>query len=164
MDSPILLLLSNILKFFIPIGLLIWALFVPLIAGCVYLVIYGLFISYLFLIDSFKPNLNLAEFTKEEITIIKKYHLALQFPFGSRDMSAYLNGFRLSGIPWAILFLWNRMWFGAIFVCIGYFITSSISVRLDPFFFLSQAVQNGKQQFIEELSLLQKVHEKLNHK
>jgi len=158
------MLLSNVMKFFVPLGLFIWALFMPHIAGYIYVVIYGLFEGYLFLIDKTKKNPDPEKWSNEEIEIIKKYYLALRFPFGAKDMSVYLNGFRWAGILWLILFLFNQMWLAAAFVLVSFFITASISVRLDPFFFLEQAVASGQMQFAHELSLLQQVSEKLKNK
>ena len=80
----------------------------PRISGYILLVLYGLFTGYLFLIDARKPNPEPAKFSAEEIVIIKKYHLALRYPFGAKDMSVYLNGFRWSSILWVFLFLWNQ--------------------------------------------------------
>lgn len=158
------IIISNIQKFFVPLGLFIWALFMPHAAGYTYIIIYGLFGGYLFLIDKMKPNLDSEKWSTEEIEIIRKYHLALRFSFGTRDMSLYLNGFRWVSILWVILFLFNQMWFSALFLVISFFITASISVRLDPFFFLAQAVQSGQMQFAHELSLLKSISERLNEK
>lgn len=155
------LILSNVLKFFVPIGLLIWALFMPKIAGYVYLGIYGLFSSYLFLIDSIRVHPDPVKFSKQEIEIIQKYHIALRFSFAAKEMSVFLNGFRWAGIPWFFLFLFHHVWVGAIIVASLFFITASISVRLDPVFFLSQAVESGQIQYMSELSLLKMVAEKM---
>ena len=144
------LILSNIIKLFVPISLFIWALFMPRVAGYIYVGIYGLFEGYLFLVDRFKANPDPKKWSTEEIRIIKKYYLALRFFFGAKDMSAFLNGFRWSGILWLILFLFNQMWIAAVFVVVSFFITASISVRLDPFFFLGQAVASGQMQFAHE--------------
>lgn len=158
------IILSNIMKFFVPLCLFIWALFMPHAAGYTYIAIYGLFSGYLLIIDKTKPNPDPEKWSTEEIKIINKYYLALRFPFGAKDMSFYLNGFRWASILWSILFLFNQMWFPALFLVIAFFITGPISVRLDPFFFLGQAVQSGQMQFTYELSLLQNVSEKLNER
>jgi hypothetical protein len=142
----------------------IWALFMPQIAGYSYIAIYALFAGYLLLIDKFKPNPDPEKWTSEEIETIRKYHLALKFSFGAKDMSVFLNGFRWASILWIILFLINQMWFAAAFLVFAFFITADISVRLDPFFFLGQAVQSGQMQFSYELSMLQEVAEKLDTK
>ncbi|MEA3421632.1 MAG: hypothetical protein U9Q97_08155, partial [Acidobacteriota bacterium] len=97
------------MRFFIPLSLFIWALFMPHVAGYIYVAIYGLFEGYLFLTDKIKKNPDPEKWSTEEIEIIKKYYLALRFPFGAKDMSVYLNGFRWSGILWLILFLFNQM-------------------------------------------------------
>jgi len=134
----------------------------PYAAGYTYVGIYALFAGYLLLIDRLKPNPSTDRYSLKEVEIIKKYHLALKFSFGAKDMSVFLNGFRWSGILWVILFLFNQMWIPAIFTVITFFITADISVRLDPFFFLGQAVQSGQMQFASELSLLKQVSDKLN--
>lgn len=163
MNVLIVLILSNFIKFVVPLGLFVWALFMPRAAGYTYLVLYGLFAGYLFLIDSFKPKPDQQRWTAEEIEIIRKYYLALRFSFGAKDMSVYLNGFRWAGILWLILFLFNQMWFAAGFVTVAFFVTADISVRLDPFFFLAQGIQSGQLQFSRELSLLQTVSKRLQN-
>ena len=65
------ILLSNIMKFFVPLGLFIWALFMPHIAGYTYVSIYGLFEGYLFLIDKTKKNPDPEKWSTEEIEIIR---------------------------------------------------------------------------------------------
>ena len=152
------------MKFFVPLCLFVWALFMSRAAGYTYIAIYGLFSGYLFIIDKMKPNPDPEKWSTEEIEIINKYYLALRFPFGAKDMSLFLNGFRWASILLVILFLFNQMWFSALFLFIAFFITASISVRLDPFFFLGQAAQSGQWQFAHELSLLQKVSEKIRGK
>jgi len=158
------ILIINAIKFIVPLGMFIWALFMPRVGGYAYIVIYGLFAGYLILIDKLKPNPDNEKWTKEEIEIIKKYHLALKFSFGAKDMSLFLNGFRWASFLWIILFLFNQMWIPAIFLVLAFFVTADISVRLDPFFFLGQAVQSGQSQFAYELSMLQRVAERLNKK
>lgn len=158
------LILSNAMRFFVPLSLFAWGLFMPHAAGYTYVAIYALFASYLIFIDRLKPNPSTDKYSLKEIEIIKKYHLALKFSFGSRDMSVFLNGFRWSGFLWVILFLFNHMWIAAAFTVVAFFITADISVRLDPFFFLGQAVRSGQIQFASELALLNQVAEKINSK
>lgn len=50
------------------------------------------------------------------------------------------------------------------FLAVNFFLTASISVRLDPFFFLSEAVNSGHYQFAGELETLQGIQEKLHKK
>ena len=57
--------------------------------------------------------------------------------------------------------LWSHVWIPAAFLAINFFLTASLSVRLDPFFFLANAVNRGQYQFAEELSILQEIREQL---
>lgn len=54
------------------------------------------------------------------------------------------------------------MWLAAAIAVGSFFITGSLSVRLDPFFFLGDAVNRGQMQFAMELALLKQVSDKLN--
>ena len=53
------------------------------------------------------------------------------------------------------------MWLPSAIIAVNFFVTGSLAVRLDPIFFLSDAVNRGKYQFAGELSLLQEVSEKI---
>jgi hypothetical protein len=101
-----------------------------------------------------KPNPDPASWTEEEIKVIRKYHISLRYPFGAKDMSVVLNGFRWSAILWIPLLLWNQMWVFAVILAANFLITGGLSVRLDPIYFLSDAVNRGKYKFNYELSLL----------
>lgn len=156
------LIMSNVFKFFVPLGIFIWSLFMPIVGTYAYIAIYALFAAYLVLIDTLRPTPDPEKWTLSEIQIIRKYHLALKFSFGSKDLSVFLNGFRWTGVLFAILSIYHQMWFAVGFIVIAFFFTASISVRLDPFFFLSQAAQSGNKQLADELFLLQQVSSKLN--
>ena len=75
--------------------------------------------------------------------------------------SNLLNGIRLSTIIWVPWLLWNKVWIPASFLALYFFISASISVRLDPFFFLNNAVSKGMKEYNRELLLLSHVFEKL---
>ena len=160
-----LFIINNIIKGFIALCFFIWAIFMPKAGGYTFIGLYVAFQAYLFFIDSSKPNPDPSEWSIDEIEIIRKYHLALRFPFGAKNMSCQLNGFRWIGLlfltPWL---LWNHMWIGAAIIVISFFITGSISVRLDPFFFLGDAVNLGQMQFASELALLNQVSERLRER
>jgi len=158
------IIISSIYKLFVPIILFVWACFNPAWGGNAYVGIYILFTAYLILIDNLKPKIDTKEWTASEVQVLGKYHLALRFSFGAKDMSCFLNGLRWSGILFAFLFLFNGMWIQLILTIIGFFLTADISVRLDPFFFLGQAVNSGQIQFMEELSTLQIIDNKLKEK
>ena len=157
------ILISNLTKFAVPLGLFIWSLFKPTIASYVFVVLAAIFVAYLFFIDIIdKPKPDPSIWTPTEIEILRIYHLAIQYPFGAKDFSCYLNGIRWSSFIWVPWLLWNHLWIPSAFLAINFFITASLSVRLDPFFFLSDAVRQGKHEFAGELKLLQHVKEKMN--
>jgi hypothetical protein len=96
--------------------------------------------------------------------LIEKYHIALRYQFASKDLSVVLNGFRWSVLLWIPLLLWNHMWIFALILAANFLITAGLSVRLDPFYFLSDAVNRGKYQFVYELNLLNKVADRLRNR
>jgi hypothetical protein len=159
------LLISNLVKFAIPLGLFIWSLFDPTTASYVFIGIATVFVAYLFFIDiTGKPKPDPSIWNPEEIEAMRKYHLALRFPFGAKEFSVQLNGIRWSSLIWVPWLLWNQLWIPAGFLVINFFLTASLSVRLDPFFFLSDAVNRGQWQFSGELAALQSIREKLNER
>ena len=160
-----LFIINNIIKGFIALCLFVWAMFMPKVGGYTFIGLYVAFQAYLFFMDSNKPNPDPSEWSIDEIEIIRKYHLALRFPFGAKNMSCQLNGFRWIGLFFLTpLLLWNHMWIAAAIVVVSFFITGSISARLDPFFFLSNAVSRGQMQFAAELDLLNQVSDRLSER
>lgn len=157
------LLLGNLIKFAVPLGLFVWSLFHPTIAGYVFIGLTPVFVAHLFFIDIIgKPKPDPSIWNSEEMEALRKYHLAIRFPFGAKDFSCCLNGIRWSSLIWVPWLLWNHLWFPAVFLAINFFLTASLSVRLDPFFFLSDAVDSGQWQFAGELATLHSIRVKLN--
>lgn len=153
--------LIKMLYWFVPLGLFVWSLFSPAIATYLFLAAIVLYEGYLFFIDGLnKPSPDPLLWSQEEIDTLRKYHIALRYPFGAKDMSVILNGFRFSALLWVPWLLWNQMWLAAVIISLNFFIKGSLAVRLDPIFFLTDAVNRGKYQFAEELFLLNEVSEK----
>lgn len=149
----------------IPLGLFVFALYDPYTATYIFITVTAIFEGYLFLIDKLKkPNPDPSIWTSEEIGVIRKYHIALRYSFISKDLSVVLNGFRWSVLLWIPLLLWNHMWSFAVILAANFIITGGLSVRLDPFYFLSDAVNRGKYQFAYELSLLNEVADRLRNR
>jgi hypothetical protein len=152
----------KLLYWCIPLGLFVWAIFNPYIATYIFLAATSIFEGYLFIVDRFnKPNPDPSSWTEEEIEVIRKYHIALRYPFAGKEISVVLNGFRWSAILWIPLLLWNQMLVFAVILAANFLITGGLSVRLDPIYFLSDAVNRGKYQFNYELSLLNEVANRL---
>jgi len=162
--KSLILIFLKLLYWSVPLGMFVWSVFQPKIASYSYLIVTILYVGYLFLIDiSGRPKPDPSSWTPEEIHIIKTYHLALRYPRAAKDMSVILNGFRWTAIFWVPWLLWNHLWICAIFIAVNFFVSSDLSVKLDPFFFLSDAIRRGKSQFVPELTLLQQVDERWQH-
>lgn len=159
------LILSNLIGYAVAMGLFVWSLFYPIVASYVFVGLAALFVAYLFVIDiCTRPEPDTLVWTPEEIQVIRKYHLALRFPFAARGYSCYLNGIRWSSLVWVPWMLWNRLWIPAAFLAINFFLTASLCFRLDPFFFLCDAVSRGRGRFAGELAKLRAVKEKANER
>jgi Leucine-rich repeat (LRR) protein len=152
-----------LIKNFVPLLLLIVSIFVPYVGGYIYLSLYLIFSSYLFVSDWKKPNPDPSFWSSDEISIIKKYHIALVFPFGARDMSCFLNGFRFFGILVSLWLFWNHIWVPSGIFIVLFVITGSLAIKLDPFFYLQLAI-NGQHYFmIQELMEFSRIYEKVHN-
>lgn len=84
---------------------------------------------------------------------IEEYATFLLFPFASKILSMLLNSVRWTWVFMLIailMFDWISSYFAIIPVLI-FFSCGSISVNLDPIFFLSNAINNWQSEFIWEL-------------
>lgn len=127
-----------------------------------YVIIYE---GYLFLRDIFgRPKVDPSYWSCEEIEIIKKYHLNFKNPFTAKLHSIMLNGIRFTAFLWVPWLLSNHMWFLAAFLTVNFFATSSLAYRLDPFFFLLDAMSRGDTNILRmrELALLEHVFKKMH--
>ncbi|OGW44123.1 MAG: hypothetical protein A2Y66_07440 [Nitrospirae bacterium RBG_13_41_22] len=146
------------------LGLFIWGLFMPRVAGYTYIILYSLLLGYAFITDRIKPNVDPKKWLPEEIEIIKKYYWALRFSFGAKSLSLLLNSLRFASILLVILYLLKQMWVFALFLglffIIVFFITTPLIIRLDPFFCLMHKARKGDMYAEYELSLLKNIYEK----
>lgn len=155
-------LVINLAASLIPLSIFVWSVFMPHAGGYSYVAIYIFLQLWLILLDSNRPSPDPETWTPEEIAILQKYHLALKFPFGSKILSCILNRFRWIGLLLlAPLAFWNQMWVTASVLVLSFFTSGPVSLRLDPFFFLGDAVKHGKVQFVPELDLLNRVYERM---
>jgi len=168
---------SNLMRLVVPFGLFVWSIFQPAVASYIFIVLAAVLAGFLFLADiTSRPSITIcgsgpcaigflpgfsSVWTSDEIRILKRYHLALRLPFAANLFSCCLNGIRLSALLWVPWLLWNRLWIPAGFLTLHFFLTASIAVRLDPVFFLSDAIQRGKYQLVDELATLRQVQTKL---
>lgn len=161
-----------------PLAFFIWSLFQPSLAGYVFATLVAVLVGYLFFIDwANKPSIEQSEkWSKEEIEILRKYHIAFRVRFASRDFSCLLNAIRVSSFVWVPWLAWNAAWIPAAFLAVNFFLSRSLAIRLDPFYFLRRARDRDEMissqtldsaalkravQTSHELILLQQVAEKL---
>jgi len=96
------------------------------------------------------------------VAVLRKYHLYFRYPFASRSFSSILSGIQLSAFIWVPWLLYNRLWIPAIFIGLNYFIAGPIAVKLNPRFFLHDAVENkGNRYFLSEMMAVDSVCEKI---
>jgi len=77
----------------------------------------------------------------DEREIFRKYHLALRFPFASRDFSSACSTIQMSS---AVLFfwaLWQGMWFVALLFPLQWFTAQWLATLLNPRYFLALAAK-----------------------
>ncbi len=148
------------------LGIFIWSLFSPEIAGYSYIAAMLLLEIWHYLVELIsRPNPDPEYWDDEEIEIIRKYHIFIRYPFGARVISTAINGFRTIGLflfsPWM---LYNKIWICAAIAIVNYILVGPLIVRFDPLTILSDAVQRGKLEFEEELELLEDVIVDINER
>jgi hypothetical protein len=150
----ILIIIVNLIRFWFPFIFFIWSLYNLTISTYIYTTIVILHSLYLIFLDFLKPSPNPKKFNKTEIELIRQYHLFLRYPLGSKFHSIILNTFRWSAILWTPWLYWNSYWLSGSLLLVNFILLAGLSVRLDPIFFLSDAVSKGKFQFEDELENL----------
>lgn len=100
--------------------------------------------------------------SQKEFESYQKYHLHFWFPSAAQAYSALMNSFRTAGFIWAGVYFWNSMhWLGGASIAY-FFITGGLILKLNPYLYMGGHAQKGNQTAIEELSLIERVQEKLN--
>ena len=145
-----------------PGGLLFWAFFDPVVPTYIFVLVYLIYGGALLILDSaLRPHPNPRDWRDDEIRVIKQFHLSLIFSRSAAVASEILDGMRWGSALWIVFLLWNSMWPVALLLGGFFFVTASISVRLDAFYFLDHAVKNGQLQYAPELAILERVRMKL---
>lgn len=147
----------------ISLAFIVWSFFGPIIASTIFISFFVILEGWLLLVHfSNKPKYNLRYFTPSELKVLKKYHLYFRYPFSSKSFSSTVSGIQLSAfifVPWL---LFNKIWMQAIIIGINYFIAGKIAVKLNPRFFLHDAVDNhGAMEFTDEMNAVDSVCEKI---
>ena len=119
---------------------------------------------YLILLSTFdKPRIEHTDlFSSVEIAIIQKYNLYFRYPFTAISLSTTLSFIQLSTFIWVPWLLYNHLWVPAVLIAINYFISALLSRKLNPQYFLRQAVEKkGKEHIRSEMLIVNKVCEKI---
>ncbi len=93
----------------------------------------------------------------DELETYKRFHLYFWFPDAAEALSCMLNDFRLAGIVWAGLAIWNEYYIlGGL--CIAYFfVIGAIVTKLSPILYVGRSAQSGNQFAASQLSLMQAI-------
>lgn len=73
----------------------------------------------------------------------RKYHLAIWYSGGAAAFSAILNLFRMAGIIWGGICLWNGFYGIGGGMIAYYFISAFIIAITDPYLYISEAAKKG---------------------
>jgi hypothetical protein len=93
----------------------------------------------------------------EEFKAYRKYHMHLRFPGASEAYSAALNALRIAGILWAVLCLWNGLyWYGALAV-LYFFVSGGLILSLSPLRYMRGPAQKGNNIAESQLKLIESV-------
>ncbi len=154
--------------FIFPVYLVIVVLFVlafwyPLVAGGTFLISSIIFEIYLFLINRIKFQIsNKEKWSDDEKEILQKYSLYFRFIRIPRLFSFTLTAIQLSVLFWVPLLLYKNHWLLAVIIGLNYFMAGLLSAKLDPKFFLRDAISKGKSRFSRELDLINNINKKLD--
>jgi hypothetical protein len=145
------------------IATIIWGFLQPAAGSTAYIVLVGLFEGWL-LSAAFlaKPDLRGTAWSPEEQAVLKKYYVYFRFPFASRQFSSIMSGIQLAAFVWVPWLLLKGHWVRAIIIGANYLIAGPIAVRLNPRFFLHEAVEKRNQHaLIPEMLAVDSVCEKI---
>ncbi len=145
------------------IGILIWSFFMPFNASIVFLVLIILFEGYISLLSfSLKRTSDASKCSVDEIAVIRKYPYYFYYPFSSKSDSSNLSGIAISTFIWVPWLLYNNLWLPATIIGVNYFISGSLSQKLNPRAFLHDAVENkGKMFLLAEMEAVDFVCDKI---
>lgn len=150
-----------ILAIIVILGLLIWAIFNPIIPGYIYIGLYITLSIYCIIVTRKQKDIKKEGWTSYEVGLISEYYLALTAYYGAKLFSTVLNTFRWMGALWMILFFIYGMWFHGGFMIVAFFATFVASLRLDPFTALQSGSKKNPQMALK-LEALSSIFQKIN--
>jgi hypothetical protein len=148
------------------LAILIYSFWNIYLAWIIFAAIAALFNLWIYSVQySSTATFNTIGWVSEEIKILKKYHLYFCFPFASKFNSIVASAIYIFGAVLAIILLWHGYWLQAIFIAINAIASALISPKLNPRFFLHDAVERRNDyQFYEEMAIVDAVCNKISNK
>lgn len=145
------------------IGILVLSFFKPFTASIVFLVLIILFEGYILLLNfSLKPTPDASKWSQDEIAVLRKYPYYFNYPFTSKIASSNLSGIAMSTYIWVPWLLYNNVWLQAIIIGVNFFISGSLSEKLNPMSYLHYTVENkGRMDLLSEMKAVDSVCEKI---
>lgn len=141
---------------------IIWLFFDPTVASYSFVVFIIIFEGHILFANKINPAFRELDMNSDELAALNKYHLYFRFPFASRQYSTAISGVQLSTFIWVPWLLYNSLWVLAIIIGFNYFLTSIIAPRLNPRFYLHDAVESrGMSQYLPEMEAVDSVCEKI---
>lgn len=142
--------LHNMIIKVIVTGLFLSSFLYPTVAPFGLLSFFVLFELFIFVssirLSSHEFKLNNGEIlTDDERLVAKKYSLYFKYPYTAKLYSSNLSLIGIIGlilIPWL---LFHSLWIPTAFFVINYFIAQKLSVKLNPRFYLHDAVERNNQ-------------------
>lgn len=101
------------------------------------------------------------KWTEEEQEVIKKYHVFFGYPFGAKAFYNFFSAVKLSIFVWVPVLIYKDLWIPAIIIGLNYFVLINLLKKINPRFYLHEAVQSGKHECAIEMQLVDSVIEKL---
>jgi len=141
----------------------IWGIFRPLPAAIAHMCFAGMFEGYLLLTVLLRrPAVPNVTWSDGELAAIRKYQVYFTFPFASREFSSVASGVQMTTLFWSPWLLYKGHWILAVIVGVNYFVAGSLSMKLNPRFFLHEAVDKRRDlRYLDEMVAVDSVCEKI---
>jgi hypothetical protein len=100
--------------------------------------------------------------SEKETQMLNKYHVYFLYPFASKFNSSFASAVYLFGSILVLWLLWNGLWIKVVIMVINVIASSFISVKLNPRFFLHEAVERKhKTEFYDDMITVDNICEKI---
>ena len=144
------------------VGLWLWAWFAPWVPTVIFLTVALPLAIFLFIVDSTRlPPPSRIEVLPHERRTFQRHHVFLRFPGAAGQFCLTLQVLRWSGLLWCALLAFKGLWWPAGILAVYFFVTASLSVRLQPIQPYTATAAQGNREIAEELAILQSLLRRL---